>query len=144
MIERLRSEIKNAMAEKLKTKTPESVNRYQTLKNILETAQKEAKNNKSDVITDSLIVNAAKKEIKQLNDLFQFDITEDKRREVEYCISVAEEFLPSMASEDDIRKFIDEHRSEINNIGEAMKLLSNEFGDSLDKKLASGIVRSIL
>ena len=63
MEKKLRELIKQAMIEKRKTGKS---NKYQTYKNILETAQKIAKEKKSDV-TDSIILEATKKEIKQAN-----------------------------------------------------------------------------
>ena len=135
MINLLRTKIKEAMIEK---KNTGDGLRYQTLKNVLEKAQKIAKEQRTDVITDSMIVDAAKKEIKQHKDLLEY-CTEgsDKYNETIKCIGYAEEMLPKMASEDDILTFLNVNKDKINNIGAAMKLLKAEFGDSLDGKLAS-------
>lgn len=142
MINLLRTKIKEAMIEK---KNTGDGLRYQTLKNVLEKAQKIAKEQRTDVITDSMIVDAAKKEIKQHKDLLEY-CTEgsDKYNETIKCIGYAEEMLPKMASEDDILTFLNVNKDKINNIGAAMKLLKAEFGDSLDGKLASGIVKKFL
>lgn len=61
MEQKLRSLIKEAMAARMKNRSVATENRYQTLKNILETAQKTAKDKKIDTISDSMIVDAAKK-----------------------------------------------------------------------------------
>ena len=66
MLTTLRTNIKNAMIAKKNNPNIETITKYQTYKNILETAQKIAKDKRID-ITDSIIVDAAKKEIKQLN-----------------------------------------------------------------------------
>lgn len=134
---KLRNEIKIALSNKLKEKTTESDCRYQTLKNILETAQKMAKEKKTEV-TDNFIIDAAKREIKQLNELLSYG----ENAEATYCISVAEEFLPKMASEDEIKEFLS--TIELKNIGLAMKALKKHFGNSFDGKMASQIVREML
>lgn len=146
MEKRLRELIKQAMLTKQKNKEDkQAADRYQTLKNILETAQKVAKDKKTDEITDSMIVDAAKKEIKQLNDLLGYcKDNEDKQKEVEFNISVASELLPAMASDEEVKAFVEENKAAANNIGAMMKLLKEKFGDSLDGKKASAIVREAL
>ena len=144
MEQKLRNAIKTAMKIKSENASIENISIYQTRKNILETAQKIAKEKKVD-ITDSIIYDAAKKEIKQLNDLLEFckDNTE-KKTSVNVCLTEANCWLPIMTSETDITNFVNSHKNEANNIGAMMKLLKTEFGDSLDGKLASQIVKSIL
>lgn len=142
MEKRLRAEIKTALSAKLKDKTSENENRYQTLKNILETAQKNAKEKQTE-LCDGFIIDAAKKEIKQLNDTMQYcKFGSDKEKELTFCISVAEEFLPRMATEEDIRYFLE--TIEVTNMGMAMKSLKTHFGDALDGKMASQIVKNLL
>lgn len=145
MEKKLRQLIKTAMIEKSKNKTSENEIRYQTFKNILETAQKVAKDKKID-INDSIIIDAAKKEIKQLNDFMDYISSDDSKRinEVITGINTAKELLPDMASEDDIKIFVESHKNEANNIGAMMKLLKSEFGDRLDGKIASTIVKNSL
>lgn len=142
MINLLRGKIKDAMIEK---KNTGDGLRYQTLKNVLEKAQKIAKEQRTEIITDSMIIDAAKKEIKQHKDLLEY-CTEgsDKYNETVKCISYAEEMLPKMASEEDIMQFLINNKDSVGNIGAAMKLLKAEFGDSLDGKKASGIVKKFL
>lgn len=144
MENKLRAAIKDAM--KLKSENPDTKNLviYQTRKNILETAQKIAKDKKT-TITDSMIYDAAKKEIKQLNDLLSFCSNNDeKKHQISVCISEANNWLPNMVSENEIKSFIENHKAEASNIGAMMKLLKNTFGDSLDGKMASSLVKSIL
>ena len=141
----LRLSIKEAMIKKNSDKSISNVAIYQTLKNILETAQKVAKDKKTE-ITDSMIVDAAKKEIKQLNEIKSFCKADnlDKLTEIEVGIKTASEMLPSMVSESAIRSFIEANKTKANNIGEMMKLLKSTFGDCLDGKLASSIVKELL
>lgn len=144
MEKRLREQIKSAMRVKSESGTPENCAIYQTRKNILEQAQKSAKEKKIE-ITDSLIYESAKKEIKQLNDLMEFCTDKpEKQNIINISINEANNWLPSMTSEDDIKTFVETHKSDANNIGAMMKLLKSEFGDSLDGKLASQIVKSLL
>lgn len=144
MENKLRNAIKMSMKEKSLNATDEVMAIYQTRKNILETAQKIAKDRKIDV-SDSLIYDAAKKEIKQLNDLISFCKDKpEKRSIIEISIKEANNWLPSMVSEDIIKSFIESNKSKANNIGAMMKLLKSEFGDSLDGKLASQLVKQLL
>jgi uncharacterized protein YqeY len=144
MEQHLREKIKMALKMKMTDKTPEAERRYQTFKNILETAQKIAKEKQSE-ITDTMIVDAAKKEIKQATDLLTYCTGNDqKAKEIQYCISVAEELLPKMATEDEIKDFVLTHKDEADNIGAMMKLLKEQLGDALDGKLASKICKEIL
>lgn len=145
MEKKLRDSIKVAMKVKMEDATLENIIIYQTRKNILETAQKIAKEKKID-ISDSLIYDAAKKEIKQANDLISYvtDKNSDKYAEIQVIIRTAEEFLPQMVTEDEIKNYVESHKDEFHNIGEAMKALKSKYGDSLDGKLASQIVRQIL
>ena len=145
MEKKLRQLIKNAMVAKMIDKSVENESRYQTLKNILETAQKVAKEKRIEEISDSMIVDAAKKEIKQLNDLLGYcSDNEVKKAEIAVCVSTTEELLPQMASVEEITNFVNEHKNEANNIGAMMKLLKSEFGDALDGKVASQIVKEAL
>ena len=142
MVNVLRTKIKEAMIEK---KNTGDGLRYQTLKNVLEKAQKIAKDQRTDEITDSMIVDAAKKEIKQLKDFLEYcDECSDRHEETVKAIGYAEEMLPKMASEEDIINFLDSNKDKVGNIGAAMKLLKAEFGDALDGKTASGIVKKFL
>ena len=141
---KLRELIKQAMLAKSKEANIENVTRYVTLKNILETAQKAAKEKKIDV-TDSMIIDAAKKEIKQLKELLEYcKDNKEKTLETNIAIDVAGELLPTMATETEIQDFVNSHKADANNIGAMMKLLKAEFGDSLDGKMASQIVKNLL
>lgn len=138
-----REEIRKAMI--LKKETGNS-NRYMVLKSILEKAQKVAKEKRQeDNITDAMIIDAARKEIKQLEDLKQYCKEGTERyNEVIEKMDVARELLPTMVTREQVEEFISNHKEEINNIGQGMKLLSSEFGDKLDKKEASMILKELL
>ena len=136
MEQKLRDLIKQAMLEK-------NTEKKQTYKNILETAQKIAKEKKTEV-TDSLIFDAAKKEIKQINDLLEYvKETDNKYKVLVQNKEYAESILPKMVSEQEILDFLTTHSIE-KNMGTCMKALKIEFKDSLDGKLASQTVRKYL
>lgn len=145
MEQKLRNLIKEAMKLKSKNSTDENVAIYQTRKSILENAQKLAKEQKTN-ITDSHIYDAAKKEIKQLNDLMDFVSPDDSKRinEITIKVATAKELLPDMVSKEEIKSFVESHKDEANNIGAMMKLLKSKYADSLDGKLASVIVKEVL
>lgn len=137
----LRKLIKEAMIQKKETG---NTNRYQTLKNILEKAQKTAKDKKIEALSDELIVDAAKKEIKQLEDVLQYIKEGDSRyAEAMEAISVAKELLPAMASAEDILHFLQNSNTE-KNMGTCMKTLKEKFGSSLDGKAASAVVKEYI
>jgi len=148
MIVKLRNDIKTVMLEKKNTTGKEKALlelKYQTLKNILEKAQKIAKERKKEDITDSMVIDAAKKEIKQLMDFLGYcKEGTDHFKETNYCILCAKDFLPQMANEQQIIAFLKENKENITNVGSAMKLLKAEFKDTLDGKMASGIVKEFL
>ena len=149
MITKLKDMIKTAMVEKSKlganAKGSKEEWKYQTLKNILEKAQKEAKELKSAEVADSMLVNAARKEIKQQEDLLQYcKDRPEKQEEAKYCISVAEQLLPKQATQAEVEAFLSEHSSEITNIGAGMKILKEHFKDTLNSKEASAIVKKFI
>lgn len=114
-----------------------------TFKNILQNAQKAAKDKQIVEIDDSMVIDAAKKEIKQLNDLLQFcENKPEKVEEIDIAINAAELFLPKMATEAEIEAFVNAHKNEASNVGAMMKLLKANFGASLDGRIASTIVKN--
>ena len=136
MEQKLRDLIKQAMLEK-------NTEKKQTYKNILETAQKIAKEKKTEV-TDSLIFDAAKKEIKQINDLLSYvKETDNKYKVLVQNKEYAESILPKMVSEQEILDFLTSNNID-KNMGTCMKALKAEFKDSLDGKLAAKTTKKYL
>ena len=132
----LRDLIKKAMIEKNKLA-------QLTYKSILENAQKLAKEKKEDV-NSSYIISAAKKEIKQLEDLLKYckEGTE-QYNETKTKIELAEGILPRMTSKEDIMNYLVSENVE-KNMGICMKALKSRFKDSLDGRIASGIVKEYI
>lgn len=132
----LRDLIKKAMIEKNK-------DAQLTYKSILENAQKLAKEKKEDV-NDSYIIAAAKKEIKQLEDLLKYcEGDSSKFIETKAKITLAEGILPRMTSKDDIMNYLVSENVE-KNMGICMKALKSRFKDSLDGRIASGVVKEYM
>ena len=91
-----------------------------------------------------MIFDAAKKEIKQINDLLAYvKETDDKYTVLVQNKEYAESILPKMVTEQEILDFLTTHSIE-KNMGTCMKALKAEFKDSLDGKLASQTVRKYL
>lgn len=132
----LRDLIKKAMIEKNKLA-------QLTYKSILENAQKLAKEKKEDV-NSSYIISAAKKEIKQLEDLLKYckEGTE-QYNETKTKIELAEGILPRMTSKEDIMNYLVSENVEKNR-GICMKALKSRFKDSLDGRIASGVVKEYI
>ena len=140
MEKKLRELIKAAMIEKKETG---KVNKYQTYKNILETAQKLAKASLAEV-NDSFIYDAAKKEIKQLTDLQAYCKPGTERYdEIAECIEIAKSILPKMASPEEILSFLQGADLE-KNMGSCMKALKANFSDTLDSKVAAMVVKQYI
>lgn len=136
MEKQLRDLIKKAMIEKDKLA-------QLTYKSILENAQKLAKEKKEDV-NDSYIISAAKKEIKQLEDLLKYcEEGSDKYNETKTKIELAESILPRMTSKEDIMNYLVSENVE-KNMGACMKALKSRFKDSLDGRLALGVVKEYI
>ena len=143
MINKLRTLIKEAMIEKKETGNHI---KYSVYKNILDKAQKDAKDKHlENNISDEIVVNAAKKELKQLNDTLSYikDENSDKFIEVTESIKIVEEFLPKQASDEEIKAFLVESNAE-KNMGKCMKALKEKFGSNFDGKKASAIVKEYI
>lgn len=135
MEKKLREMIKQAMLEK-------NTEKKKIFKNILETAQKSAKDKKSDV-TDAMICEAAKREIKQLKELLTY-VTDAKKQEViRTNISYAESVLPQMATKEEIHSYLVSNNIE-KNMGKAMKALKIQFSNAFDGQVASEAVKEYI
>lgn len=143
LIDDLRNNIKISLKEKIETKN--SIN-YSVYKNILDKAQKDAKENKCDVIADEYIIRAARKELKQLEDTLSYITNEsDPKRfsELTESIAVVNNFLPKSISNQVIAEYLlDSHIEK--NMGICMKSLKLKFEALLDSKVASEVVKEYI
>jgi uncharacterized protein YqeY len=104
---------------------------------LVDTAQKLAKS-KNEEVNEKHIIEAAKKLAKMAKESIDAGMEEAKKE-----LSIYEEFLPKMLSEEESKKIIEEIINEIGgkNIGEIMKRLKQR-GD-IDLGLANKIIKSI-
>ncbi|WP_024788059.1 MULTISPECIES: GatB/YqeY domain-containing protein [unclassified Lebetimonas] len=104
---------------------------------LVDTAQKLAKS-KNEEISEKHIIEAARKLAKMAKESIDAGMEEAKKE-----LSIYEEFLPKMLSEEESKKIIEEIINEIGgkNIGEIMKRLKQR-GD-IDLGLANKIIKSI-
>ena len=133
MEKKIRNLIKEAMTEKNK-------NKQITYKNILGHAQKIAKITNM-AVTDEMIVNAIKNEIKELRELLPYcEVGTERYVEVTEKLTYCEAVLPEMASENDIMQYLIENNAD-KNIGACMKMLKEHFGANMDGKMASMVAK---
>lgn len=143
LIDELRENIKLALKEKLETKND---TKYSVYKNILDKAQKDAKEKKTEIITDDYVITAARKELKQLEDTLSYITKEsdnDRFLKLTESIDIVNGFLPKSISEDEILKYLKDNNID-KNMGVCMKTLKNKFGASLDGKTASKVVKEYI
>lgn len=137
MEEKIRQLVKQAMIDK-------NEHAKVTYKSILENALKIAKADGNRAVTDDDFIKAIKNEIKQLNDLAEFVKKDDERLAVigekySYCKAL----LPEMVTAEQITEYLTTNNIE-KNIGVCMKALKAQFGNTLDGKMAQGIVKEYI
>ena len=115
-----------------------------TYRSILENAQKIAKNDGNRKVTNNDFIKAAKNEIKQLNDLYEY-IKNDSTRasEIAEKMGYCQELLPQAVTEEQIIEYLNTNNIE-KNIGVCMKTLKAQFGSALDGKMAQEVVRQYI
>lgn len=143
LIDELRNNIKIALKEKLKTKND---TKYSVYKNILDKTQKDAKEKKTEIITDDYVITAARKELKQLEDTLSYITKEsdpDRYEKLTTSIAIVNDFLPKSVSKNEILDFLKNNDVD-KNMGICMKALKNKFGVNLDGRTASNIVKNYI
>lgn len=143
LIDELKENIKLALKEKLETKND---TKYLVYKNILDKAQKDAKEKKTEIITDDYVITAARKELKQLEDTLSYITKEsdnDRFLKLTESIEIVNSFLPKSISEEEILEYLKENNID-KNMGICMKTLKGKFGVSLDGKTASKVVKKYI
>lgn len=144
MINKLKLLIKEAMIEK--KETGNSI-KYSVYKNILDKAQKDAKEKHlENNISDDIIIAATRKELKQLEDTLSFvkeEVDKERYDSLINSIEIAKTFLPKSVDKDEIQEYLSSNNIE-KNIGICMKALKEQFGAKLDSKIASGVVKDYI
>ena len=112
--------IKEGMIEKVETGNGLKA---QTYKNVLEKAQRIAKDEKSEILTDDMIYTAAKRELKQLQDVLPY-VTNDnvRKEETEKAMEYLKEVLPVTLSKESLLEYLRNEKIE-KNMGACMKSL---------------------
>ena len=112
-----------------------------TYRSILENALKIAKNDGNRAVTNDDFIKAAKNEVKQLNDLYEFAKNDPVRSvEIKEKVSYCQEILPQMVTEEQILEYLTTNSID-KNIGVCMKSLKAQFGNTLDGKMAQEVVK---
>lgn len=143
MEKRVRGLIKESMLE-IRNNTDDSKkqqlkDKQLTYKSILEGAQKIAKQT-NESVTDKMILQSVKREIKQLNELKSYCADgSDKYNEIVVKIGYCEALLPKMATSDEIMSYLIDNNIE-KTIGACMRQLKESFGDVFDGKSAKSVV----
>ncbi len=134
---KVRQLIKEAMVNK-------NENAKLTYKSILDGAFKIAKTDGNRAVTDDDFVKAAKNEIKQLNDLYEY-VKNDSTRATEIAekVGYCQELLPQAITEEQILEYLNTNNIE-KNIGVCMKTLKAQFGSALDGRMAQEVVKHYL
>ena len=108
-----------------------------TYRSILENALKIAKNDGNRAVINDDFIKAAKNEVKQLNDLYEFAKNDPVRSvEIKEKVGYCEAILPQMVSEEQILEYLTSNNIE-KNIGICMKSLKNG-------KMANGVVKQYI
>lgn len=110
----------------------------QILTLLLDATQKVAKEQRREAVTEDISV-AVKKMIKMAEQAVQMNVVGAKD-ELEYL----QTFAPKMMSEDETRKIVTELKSLFDgNVGTIMKELKQVYGDTIDMKLASQLIKTL-
>lgn len=110
----------------------------QILTLLLDATQKVAKEQRREAVTEDISV-AVKKMIKMAEQAVQMNVAGAKD-ELEYL----QTFAPKMMSEDETRKIVTELKSLFDgNVGTIMKELKQVYGDTIDMKLASQLIKTL-
>lgn len=110
----------------------------QILTLLLDATQKVAKEQRREAVTEDIAV-AVKKMIKMAEQAVQMNVAGAKD-ELEYL----QTFAPKMMSEDETRKIVTELKSLFDgNVGTIMKELKQVYGDTIDMKLASQLIKTL-
>lgn len=127
----------NVIIENMKNGNKTIVAIARIVKTELMTNQKSEKP-KSDVD----VLKSVKKKLTE--EMETFKNVEDKLSELKIQSEWLDNYLPKMASKEDISDFLSSIEEKPSNIGMVMKMLKEKFGDSLDGKIASEVAREFL
>ena len=146
MIKTIRTDIKTAMMEK-------NVIKRDVLKMVLNKANSLAKDAKIDEPTNDMVLDAIKKEMKQIQDTIDILISNGKSdsdlyKESVQKLDILKAYLPKQLTEDElevqIKEFIEKNNIDTSNRGAVMKVVMPEFKSKADGKLINKVVGRLL
>lgn len=146
MITKIREDLKSAMKEK-------NVVRRDVLKMVLNKANMIAKDSKVEIPTDEMVINAIKKENKQLQDTI--DILEKSNKtdsdlyaESKTKMDILNSYLPAQLDAETLRReilgYLTINGIDKSNKGMVMKAIMPVFKDKADGKLINQVVTNLL
>ena len=141
LLERLNTEIKEAMINK-------DVEKRDVLRTVKSNANLDAKEKHVD-ITDELVIDAVKKEIKQLNQTVKSLAGKENTvlyRSSKYRIEILETYMPKQLTEDEIREAVKKIVSEMDEnvaFGVKMRAVMKELSGQADGKLIQKFVKEV-
>lgn len=146
MIKTIRADIKTAMIEK-------DVIKRDVLKMVLNKANALAKDAKIDEPTTDMVLDAIKKETKQIQDTVDILTSNGKSdsdlyKESIQKMDILKVYLPKQLTEDEleneIKEFIEKNSVDTSNRGAIMKVVMPEFKSKADGKLINKVVGKLL
>lgn len=146
MIKTIRTDIKTAMMEK-------DVIKRDVLKMVLNKANSLAKDAKIDEPTNDMVLDAIKKEMKQIQDTIDILTSNGKSdsdlyKESVQKLDILKAYLPKQLTEDElevqIKEFIEKNNIDTSNRGAVMKVVMPEFKSKADGKLINKVVGKLL
>lgn len=146
MIKTIRADIKTAMMEK------DTIKR-DVLKMVLNKANALAKDEKIDEPTSEMVLDAIKKESKQVQDTIDILIKNEKTdsdlyKESVLKMDILKSYLPKQLSEDElkiqIKEFLEKNEIDTSNRGAIMKAVMPEFKSKADGKLINKVVSTLI
>ncbi len=146
MITKIRTDLKTAMKEK-------NILQRDVLKMVLNKANMLAKDAKIEVPTNDMVLDAIKKEIKQIQDTIDILKTNGKEESELYTESVAKQeflqtYLPAQMDAEtlkaEITAFLDANGIDKTNKGAIMKAVMPEFKAKADGKLINQVVTELM
>lgn len=108
---------------------------------------KEEKDTKKE-LNDEHVIKIIEKIIKQNNDLIDKNLT-NKKQELLNEIELLNIYIPEKKNEEDTKNIIkliisSNNFSSLKDLGKCMKLLKEQFGQTIDMKIASKIIKELL
>lgn len=140
LYDKLLVDIKEAMKEKNESKK-------NVLRQVQSKAQMIAKENKSEDITDDMILKSIEKELKQLNqtkDSIKGHEDSPLYLDTEFKISVLKQYIPEKMSVEEVENILKYSIFTGMKMGDAMKLAKQMIGSKADSSVIASVVKRLI